>query len=469
MQPTESMTIPNAVSGTTVRDRFSHALSEMYRREVPQYATLLELVENVNRSVSEGAAAHAGQWPQGTDSARLEIERHGAIRVGTAEELRMIRRLFAVMGMYPVGYYDLSVAGVPVHSTAFRPIDPSALARNPFRVFTSLLRLELIADPELRGIAARILHARTIFTPRVRELTERYERVGSLTSAEADEFVAEALETFRWHAASPVTRETYQRLHESHRLVADVVCFKGPHVNHLTPRALDIDVVQAAMESYGLAPKEMIEGPPRREVPILLRQTSFKALQEAVTYADGDGAAQGSHTARFGEVEQRGIALTRKGRALYDELLDRARYVAAAGGMPNAYESSLTRAFDAFPDDLAQIRRQGLGFFRYEAVDGAKEMAADMGGPADLETLIERGAVRAIPITYEDFLPVSAAGIFQSNLGGAARRTSPARSARTEFELALGTNVRDEFELYEEQQAASLLTLRRKLAAGQAA
>ncbi len=36
-------------------------------------------------------------------------------------------------------YYDLSQAGVPVHSTAFRPID-ELRSRNPFRMFTSLLR-----------------------------------------------------------------------------------------------------------------------------------------------------------------------------------------------------------------------------------------------------------------------------------------------------------------------------------------
>lgn len=56
--------------------------------------------------------------------------------LGTARELATMRRLFAVMGMAPVGYYDLSVAGVPVHSTAFRPVDEAALSRNPFRVFT---------------------------------------------------------------------------------------------------------------------------------------------------------------------------------------------------------------------------------------------------------------------------------------------------------------------------------------------
>ncbi len=99
------------------------------------------------------------------DLERLSVERHGAIRVGTAEELGMLARLFAVMGMAPVGYYDLAAAGVPVHSTAFRPIDSEALAINPFRLFTSLLRLELIEDEDLRERAAAILAERDIFTP----------------------------------------------------------------------------------------------------------------------------------------------------------------------------------------------------------------------------------------------------------------------------------------------------------------
>ncbi len=31
------------------------------------------------------------------------------------------------------------------------------------------------------------------------------------------------------------------------------------------------------------------------------------------------GQKQGTHTARFGEIEQRGVALTPKGRQLYDD------------------------------------------------------------------------------------------------------------------------------------------------------
>ena len=91
------------------------------------------------------------------------MERHGAIRVGTAKELSTLRRMFAIMGMYPVSYYDLSQAGVPVHSTAFRPVDDAALCRNPFRIFTSLLRLELIENVALRERAAEILSPQHLY------------------------------------------------------------------------------------------------------------------------------------------------------------------------------------------------------------------------------------------------------------------------------------------------------------------
>src|SRR5690606_25397205 len=128
--------------------------------------------------------------------ARISEERHGAIRLGTPAELAMMRRAFAVMGMFPVGYYDLSTAGVPVHSTAFRPISDESLKRNPFRVFTSLLRLDLIADEALRAEAAAVLAGRKIFTDNAVLLIEKAERDGGLGAADAEQFVRELLETF---------------------------------------------------------------------------------------------------------------------------------------------------------------------------------------------------------------------------------------------------------------------------------
>jgi uncharacterized glyoxalase superfamily metalloenzyme YdcJ len=452
----------NFVSTDEIRARFSGAMSDMYRQEVPQYGALLQLVADINTATLRADPALQAQLSRTGELDRLAVERHGAIRVGTPGELSTIRRLFSVMGMAPVGYYDLTVAGVPVHSTAFRPVGDASLARNPFRLFTSLVRLELIEDAALRAEAASLLARRRIFTHRALALTERFEEAGGLSSADADQFVAEARETFRWHSRATVSAGTYRKLHDAHRLVADVVCFKGPHINHLTPRTLDIDAAQAEMTRRGIAAKAVIEGPPRRKCPILLRQTSFKALEERILFA-GDGGTPGTHTARFGEIEQRGMALTHKGRVLYDRLLARVRGSGAAEQAGADYGERLAEAFKDFPDDLESIRKDGLAFFRYVLMDAGLAAAGSGRDARPLDALIADGFVRAEPIIYEDFLPVSAAGIFQSNLGGAEQKSYPANAARAAFEEALGAAVLDEIELYQAAERRSLEAVMRKL------
>ncbi len=452
------MTADRFVSPDHIRSLFSQAMSHMYRTEVPLYGTLVELVAEVNQQVLVEHPDTAQQMERSGERERLDVERHGAIRVGSAEELATLRRLFAVMGMHPVGYYDLSVAGVPVHSTAFRPVDAAALARNPFRVFTSLLRLELIDDASLREQAAAILSRRRIFTVDALALIEQCEREGGLDEEAAWRFVVEALETFRWHNQATVSLPTYQALSAAHRLIADVVSFRGPHINHLTPRTLDIDAAQARMHHRGIAAKAVIEGPPRRQCPILLRQTSFKALEESVHFPSGEEGDAGTHTARFGEIEQRGLALTPKGRALYDTLLAKARESGGAGSTGADYATRLATAFNDFPDDYATLRREGLGYFRYQLTPAGRELAASERALA-AEVLIERGLASADPIVYEDFLPVSAAGIFQSNLGGEEQRAYAAKANRDTFEQALGAPVSDEFAIYERMQRDSLAAL----------
>ena len=297
--------------------------------------------------------------------------------------------------MFPVGYYDLSSAGVPVHATAFRPIEQEALRVNPFRVFTSLLRLSLIEDETLRRKAGEIVAGRQIFTPVLLELLDKHDRQGGLGATDADSFVAEALETFRWHSSATVSVQTYHQLHDAHRLIADIVCFRGPHINHLTPRTLDIDAAQAAMPERGIAAKATIEGPPRRACPILLRQTSFKALEETILFEEEDRTMQaGTHTARFGEIEQRGAALTPKGRALYDRLLATAQ-ADAKGLDPAASAQCLSETFQAFPDTHNEMRRQGLAFYRYSP---ATTRGVPPGASSNsLENLIASGILRFDP------------------------------------------------------------------------
>lgn len=447
------------VSADVIRTMFSVAISDMYKSEVPQYRALMKLVSDINSEVLASNPELEERLRRADELDRLIVERHGAIRVGTPEELSTIRRLFVVMGMAPVGYYDLSVAGLPVHSTAFRPTDDEALRRNLFRVFTSLLRLDLIDDNELRLEAAAILSRRNIFTPRCLELLSIFEGKGGLDEVQSREFVSELIETFRWSGEATVSADVYHKFRKAHPLIADIVCFKGPHINHLTPRTLDIDAAQLAMTARNINPKAVVEGPPFRNCAILLRQTSFKALEEPITFRGQSGTrASGAHAARFGEIEQRGIALTAKGQALYDRLLSAVRasvQVASDGSNAATYVEELKRHFEAFPDDYATLRSEGLAFFRYSPTAKGLSHICSPPLPHTIEGLLQDGYVQIEPIIYEDFLPVSAAGIFQSNLGEEGQRNFAERANRKAFEEALGAAIVDALALYAEAEAKS--------------
>ena len=80
----------NTITADEIREQFSQAMSAMYQQEVPQYGTLLELVADVNLAVLENNPTLHEKLVNADELARLNVERHGAIRVGTAQELSTV-------------------------------------------------------------------------------------------------------------------------------------------------------------------------------------------------------------------------------------------------------------------------------------------------------------------------------------------------------------------------------------------
>ena len=175
------------------------------------------------------------------------------------------------------------------------------------------------------------------------------------------------------------------------------------------------------------------------------RMKALWALLRARERSPWDGAV-------VREIEQRGMALTPKGRSLYDRLLQQVRdQVPDAAANVDEYYRQLQQGFTLFPDDLTGIWQQGLGYFRYRAVSGPSQALR-----ADWQWLIDYAHVRLIPLTYEDFLPVSAAGIFQSNLDQRETQQIVRSPNQQAFEQALGCAVVSEFEFYAQIQSDSI-------------
>lgn len=407
--------------GHELRAAFARSLSDMYGREVPAYTTLVEVSTEVNTDAMAGnpqAAQRLGSI------ARVTAERHGAIRVGTATELRRVAQLFAGFGMHPVGYYDLrgeDASSLPVVSTAFRPLEADELARNPFRVFTSCLVTDdrRYFSPELTSELDAFLARRELFSPEVLALAERAEADGGLAEPDAVRFLDLATGVFEL-SSEPVDRAWYERLSRVSAVAADIGGVGSTHINHLTPRVLDIDDLYARMSARGITMIDEIQGPPRWEGPdVLLRQTSFKALAEPRRMRLPDGTVTtGELRVRFGEVEARGIALTRAGRDVYDELIvevDR-----RSVGIPVAERHGVKQQVwrESLPATDLELAATGLGWFTYRPA----EVLPEGQPPTTLPELLRAGWLAADPIVYEDFLPRSAAGIFASNLDDPGRR-----------------------------------------------
>lgn len=443
-----------------LRAAFARSLSAMYATEVPAYTTLVNVAAAVNADVMRHDPERAERLG---DIDRVTAERHGAIRLGTAAELRSVALVFAAFGMEPVGFYDLrgnQATSLPIVSTAFRPTTKEALAVNPFRVFTSLLVTDdrRYFDPDLQAELDAFLARRTLFPPALLELAARAETDHGLDEADAERFLALATGCFRL-SPEPIDRVWYERLARISGVAADIGGVTTTHLNHLTPRVLDIDDLYARMQSHGVTMIDDIQGPPRWEGPdVLLRQTSFRALDERRRFREANGSVvDGSLRVRFGEAEQRGIALTRAGRELYDRMI--LAVDERSVGLDAAGRAAIKVAVweERLPRSERELRDAGLAFFEYAAA-----VAPPPGAPpSTLGALLEGGWLVPQPIVYEDFLPRSAAGIFASNLSDSgsqdtSREGSP-RDVRWMSE-AIGRPVHDPIELYTAQSRASLQT-----------
>ncbi|MFC4066543.1 2-oxoadipate dioxygenase/decarboxylase [Actinoplanes subglobosus] len=441
-----------------LRAAFARRLSTMYGQEVPAYNTLVQVSEEVNRDVVGRDGDQAQRL--GTID-RITAERHGAIRVGTPAELAQVARIFGALGMRPVGFYDLREAAksaVPVISTAFRPVDADELARNPFRVFTSMLTPAdpRFFGPDLRSRLETFLAGRELFGPELLALADRAEAGHGLPEDDAERFLELAVQAFEL-SPEPVDRAWYAELEAVSAVAADIGGVRSTHINHLTPRVLDIDDLYRRMTDRGIEMIDTIQGPPRWHGPdVLLRQTSFRALAEPRAMRETDGTVNtGALRVRFGEVEARGVALTPEGRSRYDELLTEIdRTLAGTPGRSRA-DVAVEVWERGLPDTEAGLRERGLAYFTY-TVNPARP---DGTPPETLPDLVEQGWVTATPIVYEDFLPRSAAGIFQSNLSGEGSRDTLAAGVDYDQDWlagVIGRDIHNPFHLYAREQAASI-------------
>ena len=210
----------------------------------------------------------------------------------------------------------------------------------------------------------------------------------------------------------------------------------------------DLDLTRLPHNGY----KDRTEGPdPGTQV--LLRQDAYRSLTEPIRFVDETPPFESSHTARFGEIEERFYAVTPKGRALYDECL------AARTSDSHSESSDAAKSFERFPRTLPELFESGLVHAIFEPSKASLAGQVDIA-TADIIQLMKEGVLDCRGMRYEDFLPISAAGIFASNLdqyGTDSTADHRPSYPRREFEEIVGCSIKDTVDVYRALQSRSIL------------
>jgi uncharacterized glyoxalase superfamily metalloenzyme YdcJ len=435
-----------AILMTTTLVKPSWIRSEIVREILAMFASTMPIYEQMF-AVARDINSRAGE----DEAQRLGRIMHGAIRCASDEELCDITGLFAVMGNYPVNYYDLREK-VSVESTAYRPITQDEIEENGFRIFCSRLSMDCI-PAEHRDYVQSIIARRKLFSPELLSLIDTSKANGGLNEHQARQFIAASVKLFTRPEESLTSRAEFAKLQSINKVACQVLVSNSLAFNHLTPSVASVPAAHEEMQRRGIKTIPVWQGPVGKD--FILRQTSCLAPPVKLKFPNGDGTFEiAEYQETFVEFEERLQALTPKGRerfeALFDEGKDALKLKESDPGYAEHYYEVMREALSSFPSEMKTLWDEGLAYFTFEptGMTAASE---------DINSLVASGAVKLVPQQYEDFFGPAATNIFNSNIGledvsnvGVAKPDSQAA-----FEKALGREVVNMYDYYQQIQDAS--------------
>jgi uncharacterized glyoxalase superfamily metalloenzyme YdcJ len=433
------------VKPSWIRSEIVRQILAMFERTMPLYEQMFAVARDINTRAGESEAQRLGKIM------------HGAIRCATNDELRSIADLFELMGNYAVNYYDLREK-VSVESTAFRPTTVEEIEENGFRIFCSRLSLECI-PAEHRSYIESIIARRHLFSHDLQELIRVGKKQGGLTQDQAEQFITACVKLFTRPEEALISRAEYAKLNSVNKVACQVLVSNSLAFNHLTPSVASVPAAHEEMLRRGIKTIPVWQGPVGKDV--ILRQTSCLAPPVKLKFPNGDGTyEEADYQETFVEFEERLQALTPKGREIFEAMFDEGKNALklkeSDPGYAEHYYEVMRKALAGFPSNLGELWKQGLAYFTFEGKQQSTSLPSAVSADI-IDELLEANAIRLVPQQYEDFFGPAATNIFNSNIGledvsnvGIAKPDS-----QTAFEAALGREVVNMYDYYDEIQEAS--------------
>ncbi|KAF4471502.1 duf1338 domain-containing protein [Fusarium albosuccineum] len=112
-----------------LRTKFLHGMSQLYQAEVPLYRQLVKIVQKQNHLTTSDLDDGGG---------RVEVKRHGAIRLGPPQELHTISRVFGLiwachLNEHPILSDNAAFSTAHINHLTLRALDVTAVQKDIVR------------------------------------------------------------------------------------------------------------------------------------------------------------------------------------------------------------------------------------------------------------------------------------------------------------------------------------------------
>lgn len=422
------------VNSDELRSRYIKMVNDHFYIKNHEFAIISDVIKDINNiELIKSPILLEKLRKQGERDFYIEeLEVHYKIR--NKIDLSIVRQIFAVLGLFPVGFILQGSLQNPVPCTLFRPINNSNTKKHYIRVKLSYA-YDLKSFKKTSKEEVDIPKAAKS-CQKLKQFLDRFQKDSYFIDSDVELFLKEVIDFLHPEFNTSIID---QEVCNSGMRDSNSIC-------EIRFPTLSLSRTLSMISKYKFDIDYKVNLPEGRKHPLLynlanifLKSTNNHLYQ---TKVEPDALLNI-------QLVQRGIALTPKGKSQYSKTL------AEIFSEQNQYnkkidnlQRSINRNFRKFPDSTSQLYQEGLAYFYFKLKPDMHLLNYKNWSKEDLSDLIHSNHIDVLPIMFDGLLDTQELKINQLD--------ELVRAHKCAFEEKLECSIQDEHEYYLMLQHQSL-------------
>lgn len=428
------------VESDEIRLKYVQMISDLFHSRYSVYGVVFDIVRDVNNmALIQNASLYDEMVKKGQKQTfSQELSAHYILF--NPGDLGIIRRIFAVMGLYPVGFYNLDLNGKSLASTLFKPLNKIALKQQPFRITVSLANQSFDNECEQHNVPKNRLDLSEKFLG----LLQKFEKYSALNELDVHYFIQELQENL--HKPDYDMQCCEQRpFRSSMNQIRESIMIRSTSL-----ACLNLPKVIEELKHFDLYAIDDLDGPSDRKHPLLFNKMNINLRSKHPDHQKSDSDNQNIPVFTI-QLEQRGLALTAKGHQFFKSILSNLKSRLEPRTRLSLVQKRklMNQVFKRFPDSSYSLYRKGLAYFTFSVNPEIEIIDDRYWTEEDLPRLIRSKRILLTPLIFEDIY---------SSYSVHASSSFDFVEEKKSFEAYLGTCIHDEMRYYVLCQEQSLQT-----------